>query len=51
MPDARIGENTYIEKAIVPSDIEIPDGMVIKPKEGNNDVVLVTEEMVSAFIS
>ncbi|MCM3214985.1 glucose-1-phosphate adenylyltransferase [Niallia taxi] len=51
MPDARIGENTYIEKAIVPSEIEIPDGMVIKPRDGNDDVVLVTEEMVNAFVS
>lgn len=51
MPDAHIGENAYIEKAIVPSDIHIPSGMVIKPKEGKDDVVLVTEEMVSTFIS
>ncbi|MCT2347345.1 glucose-1-phosphate adenylyltransferase [Niallia taxi] len=51
MPDARIGENAYIEKAIVPSEIEIPDGMVIKPRDGNDDVVLVTEEMVNAFVS
>ncbi|TRZ37208.1 glucose-1-phosphate adenylyltransferase [Niallia circulans] len=51
MPDARIGENAYIEKAIVPSEIEIPDGMVIKPNDGTDDVVLVTEEMVNAFVS
>ncbi|MDE5052383.1 glucose-1-phosphate adenylyltransferase [Niallia taxi] len=51
MPDARVGENAYIEKAIVPSEVEIPDGMVIKPRDGNDDVVLVTEEMVNAFVS
>ncbi|AYV74082.1 glucose-1-phosphate adenylyltransferase [Bacillus sp. PK3-056] len=51
MPDAKIGNNVYIEKAIVPSDITIPDGMVIKPRKDSNEVVLVTEEMVNEVIS
>ncbi|WP_445489304.1 glucose-1-phosphate adenylyltransferase [Niallia sp. 03133] len=51
MPDAKIGENAYIEKAIVPSNIEIPAGMVIKPNNKTEDVILVTEEMVNELIS
>ncbi|KAB7666829.1 glucose-1-phosphate adenylyltransferase [Bacillus sp. B1-b2] len=51
MPDAKIGNNVYIEKAIVPSNVQIPDGMVIKPKEDSDEVVLVTEEMVNELIS
>ncbi|PKG22225.1 glucose-1-phosphate adenylyltransferase [Niallia nealsonii] len=51
MPDAKIGENAYIEKAIVPSNIRIPDGMVIKPNNKTDEVVLVTEEMVNELIS
>jgi glucose-1-phosphate adenylyltransferase len=51
MPDAKIGENAYIEKAIVPSNIRIPDGMVIKPNNKTDKVVLVTEEMVNELIS
>ena len=30
MPDAVIGENVIIEKAIVPSSLNIPDNTVIK---------------------
>ncbi|HWJ78309.1 MAG TPA: glucose-1-phosphate adenylyltransferase [Niallia sp.] len=51
MPDAEIGNNVYIEKAIVPSNIRIPDGLVIKPSENTNEVVLVTEELVNDLIS
>lgn len=44
MPDAVIGKNTFIERAIVPCDIEIPDGMVIRPENG--EIVLVNEEII-----
>jgi glucose-1-phosphate adenylyltransferase len=40
MPDAVIGEGVYIERAIVPPNIEIPPHSVICP----DDVLLVTEE-------
>jgi glucose-1-phosphate adenylyltransferase len=45
MPDAVIGENVSIEKAIVPSHLKIPDNTVIKG-ESYDDIVLVTEEML-----
>lgn len=43
MPDAVIGSKVFIEKAIVPSDIAIPDGAVIQSPD--DEVILVTEEM------
>ncbi|WP_316571064.1 glucose-1-phosphate adenylyltransferase [Neobacillus sp. YIM B06451] len=44
MPDSKIGKNTFIERAIVPCDMEIPDGTVIRPENG--EIVLVNEEMI-----
>jgi len=46
MPDAIIGENVFIEKAIVPSHLSIPDNTVIKSDSYNDEIVLVTEEML-----
>jgi glucose-1-phosphate adenylyltransferase len=46
MPDAVIGENVYIEKAIVPSNIEIPNGTIIRPKQPQDEIILVTEELL-----
>lgn len=43
MPDAMIGENVCIEKAIVACDI--PDGIVIRPLD--DEVILVTSEMIA----
>jgi glucose-1-phosphate adenylyltransferase len=48
MPDAVIGENVYIEKAIVPSAIEIPPGMTIRPPLFEEEIILVTEEWIKA---
>jgi glucose-1-phosphate adenylyltransferase len=45
MPDAIIGENVYIEKAIVPSHLSIPDNTVIKCGPHREDILLVTEDM------
>lgn len=45
MPDAVIGENVKIEKAIVPGDVVIPDGTVIRSFD--DEIILVTEEMLS----
>ncbi|GHH97392.1 glucose-1-phosphate adenylyltransferase [Neobacillus kokaensis] len=44
MPDAIIGKDCFIEKAIVPSDVPIPDGTVIRSFDG--EVILVTKEMI-----
>lgn len=46
MPDAVIGKNVVIENAIVPSGLEIPDGMIIRPDKNLEEVILVTEELV-----
>jgi glucose-1-phosphate adenylyltransferase len=48
MPDAMIGENVFIEKAIVPPHFCIPDNTVIKGNPGDEEIVLVTEEMLRA---
>ncbi len=47
MPDTVIGENVKIEKAIVPSDVIIPDGTVIRSFD--DEIILVTEEMLSGL--
>lgn len=47
MPDAIIGENVKIEKAIVPGDVTIPDGTVIRSLD--DEIVLVTEEMINGL--
>ncbi|AIM16002.1 glucose-1-phosphate adenylyltransferase [Bacillus sp. X1(2014)] len=47
MPDAVIGENCFIEKAIVPSDVHIPDGTVIRSFD--DEIILVTKEMINTL--
>lgn len=47
MPDAVIGQNCLIEKAIVPCDVVIPDGTVIRSLDG--EIILVTNEMLSGL--
>jgi glucose-1-phosphate adenylyltransferase len=47
MPDASVGKNCFIEKAIVPCDVAIPDGTVIRSLDG--EIILVTEEMISGI--
>lgn len=49
MPDASVGKNCFIEKAIVPCDVAIPDGTVIRSLE--DEIILVTEEMLSEMYS
>ncbi|MFE8703292.1 glucose-1-phosphate adenylyltransferase [Cytobacillus sp. FJAT-54145] len=52
MPDAVIGKNVYIEKAIVPPNMNIPDGTVIRGEDNSeDDIVLVTEEMLKKIYS
>jgi glucose-1-phosphate adenylyltransferase len=47
MPDAFIGENVRIEKAIVPCDVIIPDGTVICSLD--DEIILVTKEMLKGL--
>ncbi|WP_226618197.1 glucose-1-phosphate adenylyltransferase [Cytobacillus firmus] len=51
MPDAVIGENVYIEKAIVPSGMNIPDGVVISASEEEDEIILITQEMIQGICS
>ncbi|MCP8967601.1 glucose-1-phosphate adenylyltransferase [Ectobacillus sp. SYSU M60031] len=44
MPDARIGKNVTIERAIVASGMVIEDGAVVRPLKHYEDVILVAEE-------
>jgi glucose-1-phosphate adenylyltransferase len=50
MPDAVIGENAYIEQAIVPSEVKVPDGVCIMPEEGSEEVILVTEAFIETLL-
>jgi glucose-1-phosphate adenylyltransferase len=52
MPDAVIGHNCVIEKAIVSPGVYVPDGTIIKPDEsGNDEITLVSEETIGALQS
>jgi glucose-1-phosphate adenylyltransferase len=51
MPDSTIGENVYIENAIVPSGIEIPNGTIICPDTNSEEVLLVTEEIIDEILA
>ncbi|KAB2338928.1 glucose-1-phosphate adenylyltransferase [Cytobacillus depressus] len=46
MPNAKIGKGVFIERAIIPPNIYIPDGMVINGSNEEDEVILVTEEML-----
>ncbi|KIL48172.1 glucose-1-phosphate adenylyltransferase [Jeotgalibacillus soli] len=46
LPDAVIGKNATVERAIIPEGIIIPDGITIKPEEGSDEIILVTNEMI-----
>jgi glucose-1-phosphate adenylyltransferase len=47
MPDSIIGDNCLIERAIVPSDVKVPDGTVIRSFD--DEIILVTNEMLSGL--
>lgn len=47
MPDAIIGKNCLIERAIVPSEVNVPDGTVIRSFD--DEIILVTNEMLSGL--
>ncbi len=44
MPDAVIGKNVYIERAIIPEGIHIPDNTIIRADKDTDEIKLVTEE-------
>lgn len=44
MPNARIGRGSFIERAIVMNDLEIPENTVIRNE--SKDILLVTEEFL-----
>ncbi|MFI8708188.1 glucose-1-phosphate adenylyltransferase [Bacillus sp. NPDC077411] len=45
MPDAKIGKNAVIERAIVAPGMVIEDGTIIRPEKNIEDVLLIAEEM------
>ncbi|CAM4166353.1 glucose-1-phosphate adenylyltransferase [Bacillus manliponensis] len=44
MPDAKIGKNVIIDRAIVAPGFVVEDGTIIRPEKNNEEVVLVAEE-------
>jgi glucose-1-phosphate adenylyltransferase len=50
MPEAVIGENAYIEQAIVPSNVKVPSGLCIMPEEGSDEIILVTESFIETLL-
>ncbi|MFD2446536.1 glucose-1-phosphate adenylyltransferase [Bacillus sp. CGMCC 1.16607] len=50
MSDAVIGKNAYIEKAIVPAGIQIPEGAIIYGNEVDGEILLVTEDLLKKII-
>ena len=50
MPDAVIGCNCIIEKAIVSSGLIVPDGAIIRPKN-EDEILLVSEETLEELLS
>jgi glucose-1-phosphate adenylyltransferase len=50
MPDAIIGKNAFIEKAIIPADVTIPDGAIICGNSENDEIILVTEEYLEQLL-
>ncbi len=51
MPDAVIGHNCRIEKAIVSPGVYVPDGMIIVPDQGSNEITLICEETIGELQS
>lgn len=50
MPNAEIGQNVYIEKAIVPTGMKIPDGTVIRALKKPDEIILLSEEMLEEIV-
>jgi glucose-1-phosphate adenylyltransferase len=50
MPNAEIGQNVYIEKAIVPTGMKIPGGTVIRASKKPDEIILLSEEMLEEIV-
>jgi glucose-1-phosphate adenylyltransferase len=50
MPDAIIGKNAFIEKAIIPADVKVPDGAIICGNSEDDEIILVTEEYLEQLL-
>ncbi|MFD1739162.1 glucose-1-phosphate adenylyltransferase [Bacillus salitolerans] len=48
MPDVQIGENVFIERAIIPSGVKIETGTIIRSERDSEEIILVSEEMLSS---
>ncbi|HAQ08688.1 MAG TPA: glucose-1-phosphate adenylyltransferase, partial [Bacillus bacterium] len=51
MPDAVIGHNCRIEKAIISPGVYVPDGTIIGPDENNNEIILISEDTIGELQS
>lgn len=51
MPDAIIGKNCFIERVIVPQNMSVPDGTVIKASDDDGEIILVTAEILREIYS
>lgn len=49
MPNAVIGQNCIIEKAIISSELVVPDGSIIRP-ENDGEILLVSEETIGELV-
>jgi glucose-1-phosphate adenylyltransferase len=49
MMDAKIGADVYIENAIIPPEMHVPDGTIIRADSEKDEVILVTNELLSAL--
>ncbi|MCP3762404.1 glucose-1-phosphate adenylyltransferase [Domibacillus sp. A3M-37] len=47
MPNARIGRGSFLERAIVMSDLEVPENTVIR--NNSDDILLITESFLAEF--
>lgn len=50
MPNSVIGQDCFIEKAIISSGLVVPDGAIIRPKN-EDEVLLVSEETLEEIVS
>lgn len=49
MPNTRIGKNVILEKVIVPSNMVIPDGTVIKERKETSEALLITPDSICHY--
>ena len=50
MPDAVVGHDCRIEKAIIAPGVVVPDGSIIRPKD-ENEILLISEETLGEMVS